>query len=251
MAQQKGIIPLKGTMGNITFYKTQDGFMAREKGGVSAERIASDPAFQRTRENGAEFGRAGSAGKLLRTALRALLQHASDKRAVSRLTRDMIKVLQADTTHPRGMRTVTGGKPELLLGFDFNINGKLSTTLFADFTPSIGRTTGVLEITVPPFVPVKMVNAPGGTTHFRINSAGVEVDFENKRYVAEVHNSVDLPWDDTTTAAIVLTNTVTANSSFPLFLALGIEFFQNVNGIMYPLKSGTFNPLSLVAVEGA
>jgi len=31
MAQQKGIIPLKGTIGNITFYKSKDGFKAREK----------------------------------------------------------------------------------------------------------------------------------------------------------------------------------------------------------------------------
>ena len=55
MARQKGIIKLKGTIGDITFYKTQDGHLAREKGGIDASRIASDPAFQRTRENGSEF----------------------------------------------------------------------------------------------------------------------------------------------------------------------------------------------------
>lgn len=68
MAQQKGIIPLKGTIGNINFYKSKDGYLAREKTSVNAERIANDPAFVRTRENGAEFGRAGRAGKVLRTA---------------------------------------------------------------------------------------------------------------------------------------------------------------------------------------
>ena len=52
MAKQKGIIKLEGTIGDITFYKsTQDGHLAREKGGVSADRIANDPNFQRTREN--------------------------------------------------------------------------------------------------------------------------------------------------------------------------------------------------------
>ena len=65
MARQKGIIKLKGTIGDITFYKTQDGHLAREKGGIDASRIKSDPAFQRTRENGSEFGRAGNAGSLL------------------------------------------------------------------------------------------------------------------------------------------------------------------------------------------
>ena len=69
MARQKGLIKLKGTMGDITFYRTADGYMAREKGGISAERMRTDPAFQRTRENMAEFGRAGKAGKVLRNSV--------------------------------------------------------------------------------------------------------------------------------------------------------------------------------------
>ncbi len=59
-----------------------------------------------------------------------------------------------------------------------------------------------------------------------------------------------LPWDSAATAVITLVNTVTANSTHPLFLALGIEFYQEVNGQMYPLKNGAFNPLSLVKVSG-
>ena len=104
MAKQKGIIKLDGTIGDITFYKTSlDGHLARGKGGVSAARIASDPSFQRTRENGAEFGEAGKAGKTLRKSLRGLLQNASDSRMVSRLTQEMVKVVQMDGTNPRGV----------------------------------------------------------------------------------------------------------------------------------------------------
>ncbi len=129
MAKQKGIIKLDGTIGGITFYKSQDGYLAREKGGVSAEKIATDPAFQRTRENGEEFGRAGKAGKLLRNAIRAMLQNASDSRMVSRLTQKMVEVVQADATNPRGQRNVIDGEAELLQGFEFNISGKLGTTI--------------------------------------------------------------------------------------------------------------------------
>lgn len=250
MAQQKGIIPLKGTIGNITFYKSKEGYLAREKGGISADRIASDPAFQRTRENGAEFGRAGMAGKLLRTSLRALLQNASDSKMVSRLTREMIRVIQADATSPRGLRNVIDGETELLLGFDFNINGKLGTTLYAPYSSGINRVTGELTVTIPSFIPLNMIKAPAGTTHFRLNSAGAEIDFENKEYVVDVKTSANLPWNNTATAALTLTNTVTANSTHPLFLALGIEFFQDVNGSMYPLKNGAFNPLALVNIAG-
>ena len=59
MAKQTGIIKLKGTIGGISFYKTTDRHLACEKGGIDKSRIQNDPVFQRTRENGSEFGRAG------------------------------------------------------------------------------------------------------------------------------------------------------------------------------------------------
>ena len=34
MARQKGIIKLKGKIGDLSFYKTKDGYLAREKGGI-------------------------------------------------------------------------------------------------------------------------------------------------------------------------------------------------------------------------
>lgn len=250
MAQQKGIIKLNGTIGGITFYKSQDGYLAREKGGVSGERIASDPNFQRTRENGAEFGRAGKAGKVLRTSLRALLQNASDSRVVSRLTTLMIKVIQADATNPRGQRNVIDGEADLLQGFEFNINAKLGTTLYAPFTTSIDRPTGVVSVEVPSYIPSNMIAAPGGTTHYKLISAGVEVDFENETFVVDNNNSVILPWDVTPTTTLTLSNTVTTASTHPLFLALGIEFYQEVNGTMYPLKNGSYNALALTSVSG-
>jgi hypothetical protein len=120
MAKQKGIIKLDGTISDITFLKTRDGYLAKEKSSVSAERIASDPAFQRTRENGAEFGRAGKAGKTLRHAFRAALQNTADGRMVGRLTKEMVRVIQADATNARGLRNVIDGEAELLEGFDFN-----------------------------------------------------------------------------------------------------------------------------------
>ncbi len=251
MAQQKGILPLKGTIGNINFYKTKDGYLAREKTSVNKDRIANDPAFARTRENGAEFGRAGAAGKVLRTALRSLLLNTADSRMLSRLTREMMKVIQADAVNERGLRNVIDGEAELLEGFDFNAGSKLSTSLFAPYTTNIDRVSGALSIVVPPFVPLNMVAAPSGATHFKIVSAGVEIDFENKTYVVDFGNSNSLPINSTATAVLNLSHQVTANSTKPLFLVMGIEFYQEVNGNQYSLKNGAFNALSLVKVSGA
>lgn len=250
MAKQKGIIKLDGTIGDITFYKSQDGYLAREKGGVSGDRIANDPNFQRTRENGEEFGRAGKAGKLLRNSIRAMLQNASDSRMVSRLTQKMVEVIQEDATNPRGQRNVIDGEAELLEGFEFNITGKLGTTLYAPYTSTIDRVAGTLAVSIPGFVPLNMIAAPGGSTHFKIVSAGTEIDFENETFVVATSETAVLPWDTTATAVINLSNAVTANSTHPLFLALGIEFYQEVNGQMYPLKNGAYNALALVKVDG-
>jgi hypothetical protein len=250
MAKQKGIIKLKGTIGDITFYKTKDGYVAREKGGIDAKRIANDPAFQRTRENGSEFGRAGKSGKTLRLALRTLLLNSSDSRMVSRLTQAMVKVIQADLTNDRGLRNVIDGEAELLRGFDFNITGKLGTTLFAPIVGGIDRVTGEITVDLESFIPVNMIAAPSGTTHFKIISAGAEIDFEAETFVVSSSETVVLPWDSTPTAVINHLNMVTPNSTKPLFLALGVEFYQGVNGKMYPLKNGSYNPLALVEVSG-
>ena len=250
MARQKGIIKLKGTIGDITFYKTKDGHLAREKGGIDASRIANDPAFQRTRENGSEFGRAGKAGKTLRTAMRKLLLNSSDSRMVSRLTQSMVKVIQADVISERGLRNVIDGEAELLTGFEFNIGGKLGTFLFAPFVGAIDRVSGDLSIALEPFVPVNMIAAPSGTTHFKIISGGAEIDFEAETFVVSTSETAILPWDSNDTVAINQVNSVTANSTKPLFLALGIEFYQEVNSRMYPLKNGSYNPLALVQVSG-
>lgn len=250
MAQQKGIIPLRGTLGNITFYKSKDGFLAREKGTLDANRIANDPTFQRTRENGAEFGRAGKAGKVLRNALRSLLQNTSDSRMIGRLVKIMMEVVHADLVNPRGLRNVIDGEAELLEGFEFNANSKLGTTLFAPFTATINRVSGELTANIPAFIPANMVAAPAGATHFKITSAGAAIDFENETYEATVQSTAELPWNATATAVINLVNAVTANSTKPLFLVIGIEFFQQVNGAMYSLKNGAFNALGLVKVSG-
>ena len=249
MARQVGIIKLKGTIGDISFYKSKDGHLARTKGGVDANRIATDPAFQRTRENGSEFGRAGKGGTLFRTAMRVLMQNASDKRVTSRLTKEMVAVIKADTTNERGARTIQDGNMGLLESFEFNINGKLATLLFAPYTSTVDRTAGTIVANIPVFTPSTNIVAPAGTTHFKLSSGGAEIDFANETYVFDSESSAILPWNGTATTALTLTANLTANSTLPIFQVVGIEFFQEVNGQMYPLKNGSYNALAIVGIN--
>ena len=246
MARQKGIIKLKGTIGDISFYKTSDGHLAREKGGVDASRIANDPAFQRTRENGSEFGRAGKGGKVIRNAIRLLLQNAKDKRVVSRLTTDLLKVVKTDATNERGLRTIENGNFTLLKGFEFNVNGKLGATLFADYKADYNRTVGEASLVIPPFAPKVRIAAPAGTTHFKVLMGLAELNFEAETSKFESDETAILPYDSADTSNIDLLVGIAAASTQPVIQVMGIEFYQEVNGQMYPLKNGSYNALAVI-----
>jgi hypothetical protein len=250
MAKQIGIIKLKGTIGDIAFYKSQDGHLARAKGGVSADRIKNDASFQRTRENGEEFGRAGAAGKLLRMAFRQFLQNNADNRMVSRLTKDLVAVVKADVTSTRGQRNVLDGELEMLEGFEFNIDGKVSTTIFFPYVATIDRVTGALQVAVPAFSSLNNVAAPVGATHMKLISGGASIDFEGGLFEVVTTESAEIPIAPAPVVAQNLLNQLTANSTHPLFLIFGIEFTQQVNGQSYALKNGKFNSLAIVKVLG-
>jgi hypothetical protein len=248
MARQKGILKIEGTLGGLTFYKSQDGHLVREKGGVSAERIANDPAFVRTRENGAEFAAAGAAGKLLRDALRALTMNAADGRVTSRLTQLMSAVLRMDTTSSRGQRTpalglATSEGKFALTDFDFNINAVLSSVLFKDF--GLDAATGVL--TVKDLAPVNDIAFPTGATHLAMTAAFANIDFASGVNEVKFSPAVNLPIDAALSNVVLTPSAVPAGKGTKLYL-LKIEFFQLVNGDQYALNNGAYNALSVIAV---
>ncbi len=250
MARQKGIIKLEGTIGDITFVKTKDGYLAKEKTGINGSRISTDAAFKRTRENAAEFGRAGKAGKVLRQAFRSIVQKSSDSRVTSRLTKEMIKLIKADATGNRGERMVLDAETEMLKGFEFNVQASLSATVVIQFTTAIDRAAGTLVVTFPAFSPQKEIEAPDGATHFKLVSGGAAINFETGVFTTATSSSAILPWTEPAVAGFALTNTITPNSTNPLFLLLGIQFYQMVNNIEYELNNGSFNALAIVMVNG-
>ena len=249
MARQKGIIKLKGKIGDISFYKTQDGHLAREKGGVDGERIANDPAFVRTRENGAEFGSSASSGKVLRNALRTMMMTASDNRVVSRLTKLMTDIKNMDTMNVRGERNVGMGitfpaAKALLKDFNFNKKALLGGVLFKPYTVAPASGT----ITVNGLEPVNDIAFPAGATHLTMKGAWAKIDFATGVYDVQFATPVNLPIDGVPANVILSPSAIPAGTGTDLYL-LQIEFFQAVNGVQYSLKNGAYNALSIVEVN--
>ena len=249
MARQESLTQFTGSIGNIIFYKSIDGYLARKKGGIEASRIRSEPAFARTRENNAEFRTAARATKLIRRAFASLLQGTSDTRMTGRLNGAMVKVIRADAVNSRGERNVMDGDVSLLQGFDFNKKAKLGTTFHAPFTTAIDRAAGTFTVDIPAFLPADMIQAPEGATHFRLKAGAAAMDFGKQDFVATPSESADLPLTNPQ-GPLQFNIAVTPGSTNPLLLVFGIEFMQVLNGVEYQLVDRAYNAMAVVRADG-
>lgn len=248
MAKLKSFIKIEGTLDDLTFYKGKEGYLVKTKSAISANRIKNDPAFARTRENGTEFGHAATSGKQLRRAILDLLTDAKDDLVTSRLTQTMTRVKNADTTSPRGQRTVAVGlaTPEgklALNGFNFNSSAILSSVLLTDF--SLDTATG--EIDIPDFIPSQNLTSPEGATHVSLEAGFLNIDFATDDKDLQVSPIFNTPINNTLTPVTLTPAAVPTGSGNQLYF-LKVSFFQEVNGVQYPLNNGAYNALQLIDV---
>jgi hypothetical protein len=249
MGKQKSFIRIEGGVGGVSFFKNSDGYQAREKGGVSKKRIEKDPKFARTRENMSEFSEAARSARLLRSAIKLLVDAAKDGTASRRLTKLMGKILRTDTNGLRGERKVSEGNMALLQDFEFNEQFRVREVLGQLITANIDRATGTLSAEIASFVPKQILAAPEGTSHIKLVTGGAAVDFASGAYVSEGQESAMLPWNLAPTGVINLVSQVTPGSTHVLFVVVGVQFFQEINGIMYELGAPTSNGLAIIKMN--
>lgn len=250
MAKQDSFIKLNGKIGDLSFFKTKEGYQARSKGGVSAERIQNDPGFQRTRENNAEFGEACSASKKVRDSLRSMILLTHDPKMASRLTSRIYKMMKADTTNVRGQRKVKNASFNMLRDFNFNDSAPLNNTLFVQAVPTINRESGVVTMNIPMIRPDVELNKPKGATHFCLTAGAalINVEDETETGVFMVQAS-DYQRITKDSLPVVLSNSLPPAASGPILLVFSVSFYQEVNGVHYVMNNGTYNALCIVAID--
>lgn len=252
MAQQESMIKLKGRVGDLTFYENNKGYQARSARGVDSARVKKDPSFVRSRENANEFGRAVQAAKLLRGVLRPLLLYNTDGTMVNRLNSRMVRVLKSDGSNSRGERMVHPENTGMLRLFDFNHTAPLHETLLVRYGMEADLSTSTVQLHLPAYFPKQAVVAPKEATHFRLTAAAVEIDFTG------MGERGYPPLAMQTTALLPLTGQIPASSlvlamdgrvdSGSVIVILGLSFFEQFGGELYPLKSKDASPLGIVEV---
>ena len=237
MAKQTGLLKIKGTLDNVTFYKSKDGHLAKMKTSLDGERIKNDPSFARTRENGSEFGSIATSGKLFRDSLRNITVNVSDNKLLTRVTQVLAKVKNLDSTSVRGARNVGVGignatAKALLKGFEFNSNALLASMLYKPYT----------------LVPATDVVFPAGATHMSLTGGYANLNFATGVVDFKMTNVLNLAVTAPSTAVTLTPTAVPAGTGTKIYL-LKIEFFQLVNGVQYSLKNGSYNALRIIDVQ--
>lgn len=249
MAKFDSIFNIVGTIQGMSFYRTKNGeSLIRRKGGVSKSRIKNDPAFQRTRENNEGFKHAANMGRLLRSSVAGLVRLAKDNRMSSRLVQAMSLARNADTTSTRGNSKVwiglqTAEGKSALKGFDFNINSSFLSVLQAQ--PTLDPLTGTVDILE--FNPETHLMIPDGATHASFRVAVANVDFELANYGVTYSPIENFALQDVS-LDFTLTPTSMPNGSGTNFYYFLISFYQEYNGVQYPLKNNAHNVLYIMDV---
>lgn len=248
MASQNGVLGLQGTVGGLVFARNGT---VRQKPASNKAAFNSAASLARTRENASEFGRAGTAGKLIRTALRTLISTASDSRMVSRLTQKTRAIIGLDEANDRGARVLDKDNALELVGFDFNAGASLSQVFFGSYATAAAGAD--LTISLPSLNGLTDVAAPQGATHFELLLGSAAINFETG---AIVQGAVAAPLGSLPINGPVLVNqSIKASLPVPptaddvVLGVLGVNFYQLLNGKQYPLNNNASNPLAIVYAD--
>jgi hypothetical protein len=256
MAINTGLIKIKGTIGGMTFYDYEGENRVKLANGPDRDRIMRDPAFKRTRENMTEFGGAATAGKAFRKAFNEAAKQTGDRYFGARVL-GLLRRINILCPGIRGKRTFDFASfPEYLKDLEFNKKVSLGSVFFAPYEkPSFNANRDVVTLNIPEFDTDVYINAPKGSTHFRLMLAsgvlsnyvfddGIEKyvptdsDYEGMKASAF---SNTLPLGGSTAGAVTLSTDFGVGAALPASVvvpaAIGIVFYQEIKGQLYVLES--------------
>lgn len=235
--KQRSPFPLSGSTEHFTFYSTRHGhFVRRKSKKIDKKRIATDPRFEAVRNASAEFTTVMNSAKLIRNSFRQLVQHAKSGNMNTRLTSLLFSVIKTDKVNRRGLRKVSDGNIEMLQGFEFNDKIKLENVLRIQYTVSLNRPTGDVDLTVPRFVSPYDLQAPSGATHYRFVLGAADLDFENEENNYAQSMSEQLAIKEPPGNSIHLQVKLAGKLPGVALVMVGIEFYEQTGNTITRLQ---------------
>lgn len=250
MAIQKGPIKLEGNVGDLTFYKQNNLYQVKQRTGHSAERMAKDPKFARSRENSNEFGHASHMAKCIRNATRMALGELHDlfhdATLVNRLTKRVNGIVKADTQNQRGARSMQPENLSLLTGFSLNDQAALKDVFFIPLDPTYDRSQGMLSISIADFDPKAAMDLSAATNFVQFHALAMILDTETEDISTEIAQSTMLPsYKRIEGLSLSLQLPL---QELPVLLFFGVSFYGKLAGYPVPLIQPMRNAMDVIKV---
>lgn len=251
MAFQRSSVKLEGAIGDLTFYKVNEEYRVKQRGGHSKERLAKDPNFERVRENLSEFGHASNLAARLKKSLKQSMGSSfelfNESSLTNRLTKRMNSILKADSISPRGERRVTAENFNLLHGFSVNSNAALKDTFFMQAAPVWLPYEGLLRLRLPAFLPAAVMEIPKTASKFRFHLCAIEItDADDAIQGISTQSSLLATHQQQEEQSLDLVITAAGMDAFLVFM--GISFYSEFAGYMVPFTQPLLNALDVVKV---
>jgi hypothetical protein len=223
-------------------------------GGVTVDRngiakMAPQPrqiTADRTKENNKEFGIAAKQARVIRSAL-APLQIAS-RLLPSRLTKQVREGISLDNSNARGKRILSKREATIVLpGFQISEVGTLESIGNLIATVINGQLTvqkvGGENLTKPDF------RIPEGATDIQIAALVARVNI-NPSVLQVLDIQTTLSTENQNGEIVLPPVPVVSNQNADVITiaAVAVRFFQEVNGLLYPLSNRSFDVGKIIAV---
>jgi len=248
MNKQSGPIKIQATINDLTYYKRKGEYLVKSKSSVSSKRLKYSPEYAALRQHQQDFGLASTGGKLIRLAFAPLIAPVADFNCVSRLTANVLKVLQSVQANPSGKRNILDGDLNMLKGFEFNAQCGLSQVLRKSIKLTANAGNVSVSIEIPEFVPSRHLKSPQVSSHFQMILGMAATDFNNASYQSAFAETAQMPVKSSLGNTLSITCALGEMTSDPVLIVVGMRFSQ-LNSVVYePVLNSGYQALSIVEV---
>ena len=238
MAKQDGLIPLIGTIDNLSFSKSPFGYLARKKTGPTRKAVLKDANFERTRENAADFKTAVRAGTLVRATIWPILRVSTNVWLNGRMNALLLQAVRSDKTNGRGKKAMLPAALSILKGFEINANNPITKRKGISYKIKKNVRKGIIQLTIPPFISKTALTPPDDATHFKIMTISASINFTKTQLTNDLQNSDLLAISRRKTTTLTFQRPIINKAGEAQLLALGIAFYKKVDGLEKLLKGG-------------
>lgn len=262
MARQTSLYTFRNKLGNVRgiHFSNLPGEYVGLLGGPTAEQIANNPEFIRTRENMSEFGGSSHVARFYRVGV-ASLERFMESYFSGYLNTKVLDVCHLGTGN-RGERSILFTLNQTIMEFtQLDRATPFGTIAQMPYTMNSNIARNQATLFVPQFVPQNLLNAPSGATHYQlICGATAMSDFTfvtglGYQPVNAIANGISTVTLGTITSLTGLSpnQTVVAGMSpaptmadATMFTTIGIQFYQQINAVFYLLAQSNVAQIDLL-----